>query len=130
MSNPNGLNPSFDGKVKALGFDAKHGNGISETVRETNSTTNVTVFDNPSGFEGTITGVYVVALDATAGNITISTQAGTVCTIAKGTVTGAAVFTATLLNTAITPAGSVVIVSSANANARVYIAYKVSDNLD
>ena len=130
MAQPNGINPSFGGKVKALGFDAIHGNGVSTTCRETNATTMVNVFGTASGFEGTITGVWLVSLDATAGNITVSTPSGTVCTIAKGTVTGTAVHTATLSNTAITIAGSVSILSTANANARVYISYKVSDNLD
>jgi len=135
MAQPNGLNPSFDGKVKALGFDATHGNGVSVTVKETNGTTLVNIFGTASGFEGTITGIYLVALDATAANITISSPGGTVSTIAKGATTGAVVGGATLSNTAITIAGSISMVSSvaggvAGGAARVFITYKVSDNLD
>lgn len=96
-------------------------------VAETNGTTAVSVF-GASGLDNdiTITGVFLVALDTTAGNITVEAPASTtVVTIAKGTTAGALVGGTTLANTAVSAGTNVVVDSSSAGNARVYITYTV-----
>lgn len=92
-------------------------------VANTNGTTNVNVFTAPVDL--TITGVFLGALDTTAGNITVLNGSDTVVTIAKGTTAGAMVHGTTLANASVS-AGTVVQVDSSSAgNARVYITYLV-----
>lgn len=97
-------------------------------VAETNGTTAVSVF-GASGlpFNATITGVFLVSLDTTAGNITVENPASTVvCTIAKGASAGALVGATTLANTSVTAGTNVVVDSSSAGNARVYITYRAA----
>lgn len=96
-------------------------------VADTNGTTNVSVFSNGAPANITITGVFVIALDTTAGNITVVNDSGTVVTIAKGTTAGALVGGVTLANTSVTPGEDLQVDSSSAGNARVYITYTIDD---
>lgn len=130
----------------ADGLDATESNGVVEVgiaaggvaasklasgvdrfvaVADTNGTTAVSVF-GASGLAHaiTITGVYLVSLDTTTGNITVENPASTVvCTIAKGATAGALVGATTLSNTAVAAGTNLVVDSSSAGNARVYITY-------
>ncbi len=118
----------------------KYGNGLggdelstgasySTVAANTNGTTAVSVF----GSEGlpvaiTITGVYLVSQDTTAGNITVENPASTVvCTIAKGTTSGALVGATTLSNTSVAAGTNLVVDSSSAGNARVFITFTVTE---
>lgn len=93
----------------------------------TNGTTAVNVFGTKGApFKGTITGVFVISQDTTAGNITPKVAGSTVVTIAKGTTSGALVGGVSLANTAFNPGDTVQVVSSSAGNAQVYINYQVS----
>lgn len=104
--------------------------GIANTDQlieaETNGTTAVSVFGAsglPYGI--VITGVWLVSLDTTAGNITVEAPASTVvCTIAKGTTAGALVGATTLSNTTVAAGTNVVVDSSTAGNARVFITFR------
>ena len=97
------------------------------TCTPTNGTTPVNIFDaNGAPCALTITGVYVVARDTTAGNITPKQGANTVCTIAKGTVTGVAVGGASLSNTTYAAADVATVVSSTAGNADVFITWQLA----
>lgn len=95
-------------------------------VVSTNGTTAVNVF----GAKGapanlTITSVWLVSQDTTAGNITLQKANGDdISVIAKGTTAGAAVYETDALTNASIPTGDAVnVVSSSAGNARVYISY-------
>lgn len=95
-------------------------------IADTNGTTAVSVF-GASGlpYAITITGVFLIALDTTAGNITVEAPASTVvCTIAKGVTAGALVGATTLANTSVPANTNVVVDSSTAGNAKVYISYR------
>jgi hypothetical protein len=118
---------NFSGPVNAeAGFAV--GGVVNESliIAETNGTSAVSVFGT-AGLEVDveITGVYLVSLDTSAGNITVENPASTVvCTIAKGTVAGVLVGGTTLANTTVTAGTNLVVDSSTAGNARVYITYK------
>ena len=123
MAQPNQLNPKF------AVVDSLHGNGVSITCVSTNATTPVILFGNPSVFSGTITGCFLIAKGGTAANITLKSgnAASTVCTIAKGTSTGALVGASSLSNTTISGSATIQIVSSGantEADAYVFVTYK------
>lgn len=93
----------------------------------TNGTTAVNVFTTfGSPVIGVITGVFVIAQDTTAGNITLKNAGSTVVVVAKGTVTGAMTGGVSLANTALKKGGSVTIVSSSAGNATVFMVYSVT----
>lgn len=94
-------------------------------VATTNGTTAVSVFGSGGpGYAITITGVYLISLDTTAGNITVENPASTVVvTIAKGATAGAMVGGVTLANTAVAATSNLVVDSSSAGNAQVYITY-------
>lgn len=101
------------------------GTGYFTVATDTNGTTAVSVF-GASGLDVavTITGVFLVAQDTTAGNITVENPASTtVCTIAKGTTSGAVVGATTLANTAVAAETNLVVDSSSSGNARVFITF-------
>jgi len=124
MAQPNGLNPDFIGRVTASGFDGSHGHGVSVTCVPTNGVTNVDVFAATNGFYGTVTGCYLINKTTTPLTVTLKGPA-TVCTIQTGasaTMIGAI----TLSNTAITPTGTLVVVSDAvGKDAFVFVTYQV-----
>lgn len=94
------------------------------TCTTTNGTTPVNIFDaNGAPCALTITGVFVIARDTTASNITPKQGSNTVCTIAKGTSTGVAVGGASLSNTAYAKGDVATVVSSGAGNADVFITW-------
>lgn len=125
---------NFDGINFRFGLTASNSNGVVNVnptglreiaVAETNGTTAVSVF-GASGlpYAVTITGVFVIAKDTTAGNITVENPASTVvCTIAKGTVAGVLVGATSLANTAVAAGTNLVVDSSTTGNASVFITY-------
>ena len=101
------------------------GTGFFTVAKDTNGTTAVSVF-GASGLDVavTITGVFLVSLDTTAGNITVENPAATtVCTIAKGTTAGALVGATTLSDTTVAAGTNLVVDSSSTGNARVFITF-------
>ncbi len=101
------------------------GTGFFTVAKDTTGTTAVSVFGS-SGLSVpvTITGVFLVAQDTTAGNITVENPASTVvCTIAKGTTSGALVGATTLANTTVAAGTNLVVDSSTAGNARVFITF-------
>lgn len=95
-------------------------------VADTDGTTAVSVFGASGlGYAVTITGVFLISLDTTAGNITVEAPASTVvCTIAKGTAAGALVGASSLANTSVAAGTNVVVDSSSAGNAKVFITYR------
>lgn len=91
-----------------------------------NGTTAVSVFGSAGlPFAITITGVYLIARDTTATNITVEAPASTtVCTIAKGTTAGALVGASSLSNTSVPANTNVVIDGSSTGVAQVFITYR------
>lgn len=91
-----------------------------------NGTTAVSVFGSAGlPYAITITGVYLIARDTTATNITVEAPAGTtVATIAKGTTAGAVVGASSLANTSVAANTNVVIDGSSTGIAQVFITYR------
>ncbi len=114
------------GALKVTGAKMVTGVGYFMVAKGTNGTTPVNVIAATVPFTCTITGVYLVSEDTTAGTITVADTAGTVCTIAKGTVSGAMVGAASLANTTVTAGNTLTIVSSSAGNANVFIAFTVA----
>ena len=120
-------NVSIGGSLTVTGAISAAGIDQLATV-ETSGTTAVSVF-GASGlpYAVTITGVFLVSLDTTAGNITVENPASTiVCTIAKGTAAGALVGATTLANTSVAAGTNLVVDSSTAGNARVYITFQAA----
>jgi len=114
--------------VSTAGFEISEGVKTQNVaIAQTNGTTNVSVFGADGlGQDITITGVFAISLDTTAGNITVENGASTVVTIAKGTVAGVTVGGVTLANTAVAAGTDLQVDSSSAGNARVYITYTVN----
>lgn len=102
------------------------GVGYFSVAQITNGTTPVNVIAATVPFNATITGVYLISNDTTAGNITLADTAGTVATIAKGTSSGVMVGAVSLANTAITSGNTLTIVSSSAGNATVFVTFTVA----
>lgn len=103
-------------------------NGSGETsynvvATNTNGTTNVNVFGSTVPFDLTITGVYLIALDGVAANITVVNSGGTAATIAKGTATSVMVGAASLGSTVVAAGDILQVDSSSAGNAKVFITY-------
>lgn len=133
MAVPNGLNPDFLGPVTARGgFKTGNGKGIMITAVSTASSAPVSFFGASAtdavGQYFTITGIFVVAKDASTATITIAGTQGTVATIAKGATAGALVGATSLSNTALVPTDTFTIVSNGpnvgQGDAFVYITFK------
>ena len=91
-----------------------------------NGTTAVSVF-GASGlpFAITITGVYLIARDTTATNITVEAPASTVvATIAKGVTAGAVIGASSLANTSVAAGTNVILDGSSTGVAQVFITYR------
>lgn len=107
----------------------KYGNKLSvdeanhsTATATTTGTVAVSVFGGALTNPVIITDVIVTSLDTTAGNITVENPAGTVvCTIAKGTASGALVGAVTLANTTVSAGNVLVVKSSSAGNALVKI---------
>lgn len=91
-----------------------------------NGTTAVSVFGSTGlPFAITITGVYLIARDTTATNITVEAPASTVvATIAKGTAAGALVGASSLANTSVAAGTNVILDGSSTGVAQVFITYR------
>lgn len=91
-----------------------------------NGTTAVSVFGAAGlPFPITITGVFLIARDTTATNITVEAPASTtVCTIAKGTAAGALVGASSLSNTSVPANTNVILDGSSTGVAQVFITYR------
>jgi hypothetical protein len=87
----------------------------------TNGTNSVNVFSATVPFSGTVTGIYLISNDTTAGDITIASSVGTIATIAKGTVAGVMVGATSLSNTTFSKGNTFTVVSSSTGNAFVII---------
>ena len=101
------------------------GTGYFTVAADTNGTTAVSVF-GASGLSVavTITGVYLISKDTTAGNITVENPASTVvATIAKGTSAGVLVGATSLANTTVAAGTNLVVDSSSAGNATVFITF-------
>lgn len=88
-------------------------------------TSAVSVF-GPGGLSApiTITGIYIISSDTTAGNITVENPASTVvATIAKGTIAGAMIGATILSNTFVNIGTNLIVKSSSTGNATVFITY-------
>jgi hypothetical protein len=127
-----GRNPqfmNFKNTVKATaregGVDVELTGTREIAVANTNGTTAVSVFGATGlPYAATITGVFLVAQDTTAGNITVENPAATVvCTVAKGTTAGVTVGATTLATTTVAAGTNVIVKSSSTGNARVFITY-------
>ena len=114
------------GGGKVTGAKRVEGKSYSIVATETNGTTTVDVFGATNGFDGTITGVYLISKDTTAGTITIATDVGTVATIAKGATAGAMVGANSIANTGFTSAGTLTVVSDSAGEATVFITFTVA----
>lgn len=111
-----------------LGKDTTAGLFYNMVCTTTNGTTPVNIFGTGGAPQAlTITGVFVVARDTTAGNITVQQAANTVCTIAKGTTTGVAVGGVTLSNTTYAAGDVATVLSSSAGNADVFITYTTAN---
>lgn len=111
------------GALKVTGAKMVTGAGYFTVAKSTNGTTPVNVIAATVPFTCTITGVYLISNDTTAGNITLADTAGTVATIAKGATAGAMVGAVSLANTAVTLGDTLTIVSSSAGNAEVFITF-------
>lgn len=91
-----------------------------------NGTTAVSVFGSAGlPFAITITGVYLIARDTTATNITVEAPASTVvATIAKGVTAGALVGASSLANTSVPANTNVILDGSSTGVAQVFITYR------
>jgi hypothetical protein len=130
MSTPNGLNPTFEGKVTAGGFEAIHGKGVTITAVTLAGTqlNSVNVFGTTVNVYATITGIFANAIGAVAQTITVVNTDGTVATF--GTIAGKAgeVFAPAeaLVNISLTPSDTFQVYSSDSSDRSiVFITYKV-----
>lgn len=92
------------------------------TATTTNGTTAVYVFDATNApINPTITGVFLVSSDTTAGNISVYNSGKTVATLVKGTVAGAMVGATSLSNS--TMATNVTVKSDSAGNSTVFMTF-------
>lgn len=85
---------------------------------QTNGTTVVPLFSNPTGFAGSLTGIYFTSIDNANGTITVSSNGSTVATLTKGSI--GSVVGSSISAFAFTGAGSLNVVSSgASANGTI-----------
>jgi hypothetical protein len=117
-----GVNTTFVSEGQGQGIIQ---NDVAVAVANTNGTTNVSVF-GASGlpFPIVVTGVFLVSLDTTAGNITVENGSSTIVTIAKGTVAGVMVGGVNIANASVAAGTNLQVDSSSAGNARVFITYR------
>lgn len=92
-------------------------------VGNTNGTTAVDLYTAPVAI--TVTGIYLISLDTTAGNITVVNGSDTLATIAKGTSAGTLVGASTLANTSIAAGETLQLDSSSAGNATVFVTFTI-----
>lgn len=101
--------------------------GYLQVSAVTNGTTSVNVFSpfsTPANL--VVTGIFLIALDATAGNITVACAGNTIATIAKGATMSALIGATSLANTTCPKGSTFTIVSSTAGNAMVFITFKLT----
>lgn len=92
MAQPNGLNPSFAGNVKALTFSTAigtsgtFGGNTSSKAVGTNTSTPIDLFGSTIGFAGTLLAVRVTSSSDTNATVDIAGSGGTICRIIKGSI--------------------------------------------
>ncbi len=98
----------------------------------TNGTTAVNVFAGavPANLAPgiVITSIVSIALDTTAGNITIANDGATVATIAKGTSAGVLVGATSLSNATVTSGKALTVASSSAGNSTVVITFTLGQS--
>lgn len=93
-------------------------------AKTTTGTTAVNIFGTGgANFSFTITGVFLISNDTTAGNISIYNSSATVATIAKGTTAGAMVGATSLSNTTYSKGSSFTGLSTSSGNATLFITF-------
>lgn len=93
-------------------------------AKTTSGTTAVNVFSSKgTSYPLTVTGIFLVSNDTTAGNITVKNNGNTVATIAKGTTAGVLVGATSLSNTSYNSGNSFTIVSDSAGNSTVFMAF-------
>ena len=112
--------------ANVTGAKLSTGVGYFTVAKTTNGTSPVDVIAATVPFDCTITGVYLISNDTTAGNITVADTAGTVATIAKGATAGVLVGATSLANTSVTSGNTLTIVSSSAGDATVFITFTVA----
>lgn len=111
------------GAGRVSGAKLVTGVGYFTVSTSTNGTTPVNVFGSTTPFSGTITGIYVISKDTTAGNITVADTAGTIATIAKSTTAGVMTGAVSLANTGFLIGNTMTVDSSSAGNADVIIVF-------
>ena len=133
MAQPNQLNPINYGKVSAAGFDNLSGSGVCISAINADGTTRSYFFDptGGNGFQGSISGAFLISKAATAATLTIANEIGTVCTITSsataGTLVGATSFTRIVINRDGTLSAIFSGSEAVDAEALVYITYSVDN---
>lgn len=90
-------------------------------------TTAASVWPNGAPTALTITRVWLISNDTTAGNVTVENPASTVvATIAKGTTAGALVGATSLANTSVAAGTDVIVDCSSAGVAQVFIHYRIA----
>ena len=103
------------------------GKGYFIVSKVTNGTTPANVFGTTNGFDGTITGVWLISSDTSTANVGLATTAGTVCTIAKGATAGAVIGATAVANTTIASTGTCTVVSTASpGDATVIVSFTIA----
>ncbi len=113
------IDPIFGAYQKK--WSSNLGEAFTSVVASTNGITAVNVLHN---VPVSIGAVFVISKDTTAATITVSNVAGTVCTIAKGTVAGVMTGATSLSNSSAHTALQVVSSSAGNAFVILEIQYE------
>lgn len=94
---------------------------------DTTGTTTVPIFGaGGMPYNFTITGVFLISKDTTAGNVFVNNKGALVATIAKGATAGALVGASSIANTSYSMGSALTIVSSSAGNATVFVTYILS----
>lgn len=102
-----------------------NGEGYNVIAVDTDGTTAVNVFGSKGvPADLTVTAVVSIALDTTAGNITLTGDGNTIATIAKGTTSGTLVGATSLADTSVEQGDTITVVSSSEGNSTVLVYYK------
>lgn len=98
-------------------------NTLGIVAADTSGTATIAVFTPENRpIQPTITGVFLISKDTTAGNVSIYNSGKTVATIVKGTTAGAFVGATSLSNS--TSATNVTVASDSAGSATVFLTYK------
>lgn len=127
------LDPKFGQYARKWSYNLAFGE--TSVARPTNGTTSVGLLTGSSTTSGKLApfpfrihAIYVLSLDTTAATITFSNGAGSIGTVAKGTVAGAMVGVTALSATDINGGESITMVSSSAGNAIVITHLEFPDN--